>query len=659
MVENLIPPTSPSETGENTEGSQTQNLETATVEPQAFVEQTGNFQQSEDIQSTLTTVITNVVATQETATTEQSSPGGRGDTVAVLPDPLPSIHSDLSTTQEASPGSGGDTVAVLPNPLPRTHSDLSTTQEASTDGGGDTVEVLPTPLPHVAEQETSPGGGGDTAAVVTTPPPNEGISGGEQQVGSSIGDIRTISGLTPIQMPMPGPDDGGGDTGSVPPNPLPHIDPGMTTGMMTSVVEEPLNGSAIAERHATASRSLDQAQVNDAISAYTGSVEVLAVGPVGEVRAGRSSHFENRDQVQPSQDPESAGIRDGTAPRVETMEGANRELRIEGTATGEPEENPKASGVYAEFSPSGQAWAVDANGKSLDPGPIIKVTMGADGKEHVLAHFPGTPDGDWVELDPYTRSLSDCNASIDRNGTVMFFDANGKALAVQPMYSEQTDSNGNLHIVAWYPGHEDEKTDMPILTHSLDGCSVQIWPDGGMSVVDSKGDWIPFQPNLTTVMGPDGKEHVYAWYPGSSDGGKVELPIYSTSLAGCTAEMKQGGKIVILDAKGQDLPVQPLITVSTGADGKEQVFAWYPSSGEEGKVEIPFYTTSLAGCQVEKEGEDITVVDAKGQPLLVQPIISIVLGAGGKEQVFAWWPNDPEDKVLLPPYTYSPGMTDP
>ena len=114
MVENLIPPTSPSETGENTEGSQAQSLETATVEPQAFVEQTGNFQQSEAIQSALTTVVNNVAATQEGAGT----PGG-GEAVSVLPDPLP------RTEQATSLGGGGEAISVLPNPLPRTEQALS------------------------------------------------------------------------------------------------------------------------------------------------------------------------------------------------------------------------------------------------------------------------------------------------------------------------------------------------------------------------------------------------------------------------------------------------------------------------------------------------------------------------------------------------------
>ena len=663
MLDNIENP-APEASEAGTEGIQQQQLDEVTFEPQASIEQVGNYQQAEAIQASLVSVI-------DTA----SSLTGGGEAVSTLPIPLPTPPDKIS----------GNIASVDPIPLP-----YLAEQVVSTGSRGDIKEIgglTPIQLPMPTPDDL----GGDTLSTTSLKGDESLISHGSQVPEGPIDPTLSGVGRAGMSVLITSEND---NTAEAVARESP-VDSNATYNALHSLAqqanadlnadkdvrlqelsgkekssEQQINQKAseieanISSAQAaglsgafspatvvvgTAARAqsggMEQAiksPANVDLSAFTGSVEVLAAGPVREIRAGSPRQFEGRD-------PADSVIQDAPLSRSGMMADPDRGLRIEGAASGETVEDQKPAGVYAYTDSSGRVMVVDADGNLLFGPQGIKVIMGADGQEHVFAHFPDAPDGVWVELENYDRSLAGCHVTISSSGSVFFFDADGKQILDRPSYTEQTDSQGKLHIIAWYPGHEDEKTEIPILTHSLDGCSVSIGPGGEMNVVGSDGFNIPLKPSTSVEVGADGKEHVYAWYPDSSDGGKVELPFYSTPLAGCTAKMLENGDIVIINATGQKLTVQPSISTTVGADGQEHVFAWYPSTGEAGKVEIPFYTASLEGCQALQDGPNyIVIVDAKGKALPVQPLTAVFTGPDGQEHVYAWWPNDVNNKVVLP-----------
>ena len=281
MVENFIPPTSPSETGEGNEGSQDQSLVAATVEPGALVEQTGNFRQSEAIQSALTTVVNNIAAVDpiplpdEAQVTNQAQVAGTnaggvvspGDEVSVVPNPLPRVHEGSGDSQVAPDERSGDNVEVVPTPLPYEAQVTNRAQVAEANAGGnaslgDEVSVMPNPLPRVQEgsgitQSRPDGTSGDTVEVLPTPLPYEAQVTNQAQVAEANagGNVFLGNEVSVVPNPLPRVQEGSGitqgrldgtsgDTVEVLPNPLPHLAEGNVSGDTVEVLPDPLPHAA-------------------------------------------------------------------------------------------------------------------------------------------------------------------------------------------------------------------------------------------------------------------------------------------------------------------------------------------------------------------------------------------------------------------------------
>ena len=96
-------------TGE-TRGAERQSLDDATLNPRAYVEQTGDYQQAEAIQNTLTSIVDNA-----------SKSAGEADS---LPLPLPRpAEQDLSENKSAS----RDNLDATPQPIPDVAQDVGAT----------------------------------------------------------------------------------------------------------------------------------------------------------------------------------------------------------------------------------------------------------------------------------------------------------------------------------------------------------------------------------------------------------------------------------------------------------------------------------------------------------------------------------------------------
>ncbi len=147
--------------GENSEGKESESLNDATFEPGSLVEQTGDFQQSEAIQTNLSEVINNAVnqTTEQSGTSGVKGPGGDG--VAVTPINLP---REANVATGGVHGGGGDGVAITPINLP---GGADVAIGGVHGGGGDGVAITPINLPGGADVATGGvhGGGGDGVAI--------------------------------------------------------------------------------------------------------------------------------------------------------------------------------------------------------------------------------------------------------------------------------------------------------------------------------------------------------------------------------------------------------------------------------------------------------------------------------------------------------------
>ncbi len=158
-----------------------QALDDATLEPRATVEQTGDFQQAEDIQNTLTSIVDN-----------SSKPAGE---ISGLPVPLPiSTEQVLDESQPAAHDNPGATPLPIPRPEDDSlHSDLDQLTPVKQD---DRHEATPIPLP------------GNQEPIEATPPPPPDL-GQKIEVGHSGEEVvATQVNLPGAQRELLDPDNG-------------------------------------------------------------------------------------------------------------------------------------------------------------------------------------------------------------------------------------------------------------------------------------------------------------------------------------------------------------------------------------------------------------------------------------------------------------------
>jgi hypothetical protein len=199
MEQNEFQPLETPKTSEGSEGAEAQKLDDATIEPRAFVEQTGDYRQAEAIQDNFTAVIENAVseagrASQVAAGSSGGVTGPGGDGVAITPINLPGGGEVASG---GTKGPDGDPSAMrgsapVPQPVP------NIAYGGVGGSGGDGVAITPINLP----------GGGEVASGGAKGPGGDGVASGTVRGsggGDPVGDImgKFIDGDIPTPLPNP------------------------------------------------------------------------------------------------------------------------------------------------------------------------------------------------------------------------------------------------------------------------------------------------------------------------------------------------------------------------------------------------------------------------------------------------------------------------
>jgi hypothetical protein len=98
------------------------------------------------------------------------------------------------------------------------------------------------------------------------------------------------------------------------------------------------------------------------------------------------------------------------------------------------------------------------------------------------------------------------------------------------------------------------------------GMYVNIGADGKATIVDADGNPVD-SPPIVLVLGPDGSPLIPPkGYFADNKNRIFDIPVYSGSLEGCSLLFDAAGKAVVLDAKGKPLATQPIVE-TVGPDG--------------------------------------------------------------------------------------------
>jgi hypothetical protein len=161
------------------EGVAAQQLNEATFEPRAYVEQSGMIEQAEAIEDNLTTLIENAIGPAARASSSGGIAGSGLDQIGITPINLPR-EADLASSSGGVAGSGAEQVGITPINLPREANFASGAKGPGGDPAGDVASGA----------VKGPGGDGVANGGVRTP------SGGDPVATSVEGGNATITGET-------------------------------------------------------------------------------------------------------------------------------------------------------------------------------------------------------------------------------------------------------------------------------------------------------------------------------------------------------------------------------------------------------------------------------------------------------------------------------
>jgi hypothetical protein len=214
-----------SERGEAAESTETRALDDATFEPEACLEQAGDYQQAEAIQSGLAEVINNVISQTVEASSVGGVSGSGGEQVGITPINLPR-EADLASNAGGVVGSGAEGVGITPINLPR---------EADLASG---IEL---PGSAVAFGESKGPGGDGVASGAVKGPGGDGVASGAVKGPGGDGVMSA-----PVPQPVPDVADSGLEGLGAMPDPIPHPEDEIgfkfVTKEPTGSVEIPLAG---------------------------------------------------------------------------------------------------------------------------------------------------------------------------------------------------------------------------------------------------------------------------------------------------------------------------------------------------------------------------------------------------------------------------------
>jgi hypothetical protein len=677
------------ETSEGREDREEQSLEDATLNPGVLIEQSGDIRQAEDVQEGLTSLVENagdltvilppipdgafmpplvtdysVKLQPEDSTVIGSQPPIRGDLDQVAVTGTETMKGD-EATPITLPGPQGTTDATpITLPEPRGIASGTGTASAGSAATGDAGGIGTGGVGSAATGDVR-----ETASAGSSATGDAGGTGTGRVGSAATGDVRETASAGSSATG----DAGGTGTGRVGSAATGDV---RETGSAGSSATDDASGIA-SESVATrgkgteTSSEMQQTPVEYAdeptppppdmerrgaetdAGPEGGGARVMSAIPLAgaenavtaDTLAAESGSLEQPDQALEGGEQGQDGEADFDTTAAPVDESGELEANEETLGEGEEGWNPPP--MYAHVDSSGTVTIVDENGKPIDSPPTVTKVVGEDGTEKYMASYEAGGKTYSFEVTSYISSLSDLYVGYDKDGKLTVFNGKGEPVDSPPVITKFVDEKGMEKYTAYYPGAgEGGKVTLSSYTASLEGCYSTTGQDGKVTIVDADGNPLKCQPVITKTV-DHGIEKYYASYPGT--GAKVELSAYSASLEGYYAHVGPDGKITVVGADGNPLKCQPVIT-KTVDHGVEIYYASYPGTGA--KVELSAYSASLDGyyTHIGQDGK-VTVVDADGNPVSSQPAITKTVDHG-VEKYYASYPGTGA-KVELSAYSAS------
>jgi hypothetical protein len=662
-------PQETSEGRDSAEDSERNALDDATLDPSALVEQSGVIRQAENIQETFTSIVEEAgdltglqpKAVEGPLEQESSSGDDDGDEATPINLPGPQQVSLIEQGVISEIAVQAEEESVLGSRLrQREDLDQATIADPETVKGDEATPI------------TLPGAGGQEATPITLP----GARSTASEQAATEGRAAEQAPVEVEKEPSTSPEmeRRGADTGTGP-------EGGEARGMPAI----PLEGEEIAPTAETVEAGSGSTEQPDQ------ALEGGQPGPGGEADLG-TSEAPVAGEVEENQEALGEGEEDWTPPPMYAHVDSSGVVTIV-DENGKPIDSPpnvqnvvgedgkekymasyeaggktysfevtsyisSLSDLYVGYDQDGKLTVVNGKGETVGSPPVFTKFVDDQGVEKYVAYYPGAGQGSGVVLEAYSGSLQGCYAYIGQDGKVTIVDGDGNPLTSQPLTYKVVDDKGVEQITAYYPGAgESGKVTLSSYTGSLEGCYTHIGQDGKVTIVDADGNPLKCQPVTYKFVDDKGVEQVTAFYPGAGESGKITLSSYTASLQGCYASIGQDGKVTIVDADGKALNIQPSTYKFVDNKGVEHIAAYYPGAGQSGMTTLSSYTTSLQSCSahVGQDGK-VTVVGADGKPLNSQPLTYKYVDGKGVEHIIAYYPGD-STKTTLNDYLPPSGTT--
>jgi hypothetical protein len=270
--------------------------------------------------------------------------------------------------------------------------------------------------------------------------------------------------------------------------------------------------------------------------------------------------------------------------------------------------------LYIHEDQDGKLTVVDKNGKPIDSPPMI-VESEVSGSEHPVKYlvYPNTkapfdetgkPTGEKLNVaQEYNAEIKDMYIHEGTDGKLTVVDKNGKPVDSPPKIVEYYSNEGETAVkYLAYPGSKApfDETGKPMpgvklnpaqeYSAEIKGMYIHEGPDGKVTVVDKNGKPVE-SPPIVMEHDPnnDGQTVKYLAYPDTKVFDETGKPLagakfnpaeqYQGSTDGLYMHEGEGGKITIVDEKGQPVDSPPDLVKMNG-----KYYMSYPGTKEAAAI---------------------------------------------------------------------------
>jgi hypothetical protein len=278
------------------------------------------------------------------------------------------------------------------------------------------------------------------------------------------------------------------------------------------------------------------------------------------------------------------------------------------------EYNAEIKDMYIHEGTDGKLTVVDKNGKPIDSPPMI-VESEVSGSEHPVKYlvYPNTkapfdetgkPTGEKLNVaQEYNAEIKDMYIHEGTDGKLTVVDKNGKPVDSPPKIVEYYSNEGETAVkYLAYPGSKApfDETGKPMpgvklnpaqeYSAEIKGMYIHEGPDGKVTVVDKNGKPVE-SPPIVMEHDPnnDGQTVKYLAYPDTKVFDETGKPLagakfnpaeqYQGSTDGLYMHEGEGGKITIVDEKGQPVDSPPDLVKMNG-----KYYMSYPGTKEAAAI---------------------------------------------------------------------------